>query len=1353
VILFLPHRRRATTPAWVRYRSPALPSPFRQAASALAVVAGVIELLVLPEYFSQAGMLGTFMTAIASTQITVGAALFFRPSAPLVTSTIFGSSGLLLIYSLSRWAGLPFVLGPDQSDAMKSLATLAKTTDLLLLVVLVLAVVTRPRPFSPAIEEPHRFPMLLPGALPARRVGLVVLTAFAAAALSPLPNAILSRVASDPYRVVPAAAQSGGFMETFDGAPASPQAVRPPNWEVVVHSRDPGTWNTLNSMTADHGMDCAPPPGTHDTAAYESAVFQCRNHIMTAISAEGYGVIYLTPNQMVDFSTGEAVVQFDVSTLRRSDRDWLDLWITPFEDNLVAPLEEWLPDLSGEPRRAIHVRMDATSGGTMFRTRVICNFGGGCGGASSNISYESFLTPSSTRRDTFELRISRTHIRFGMPAYNVWWQDMDVPDIGWTQGIVQLGHHSYTPYKGSCMSGGCGPNTWHWDNVNISPAVPFTMLHADRRFTDANNPAVSFPGGAPANSFLRFAGIGQNLSVSFDGGTSWQPAQLQAQEKHQDELFDSYWMPVPAGTANVRFRGERWFAGNWRAKDISIWGTSAPAALPPTATGTPAPATNTPIAVTNTPVAATATRTSAPTATTPPAGSSGGAYSCTQFIGYSQTNNWFWGLESVAPSGSYELLWNNGGAMRLWADPNYSGWSNAIQSPCTSSSSAPDRIVLDITNDGYLTSAATGGDPVGHMEGIIRNAISTVRARYPSVRQIALQPIVGGLSHNTCPWSGAEQGVVRATYNHPIIHQAAMRVVGADVIFGADPSVRTCADYADSIGHLMSGSQGPIGQSIGSFYGAASGPAPTATRTPTAGSTAVAVSPTPVPTVSSSGTSPSSRIAWQGGSWYVQGANVPWLNWSCDFGCGNNGGASSSASQATLDSAFSQLRGTGTHTLRWWMFEGDPWQITRDSSGAPTGINPMVYTDIDAALRLADRHDLYLDLVLFSAPTAIPNAWVTDASQRTRLASALSPLFSRYRGNPRILSWEVFNEPEYDIWGGRIAQAPVQATVRAIADAVHANSTAYVTVGSAMLDGLPMWVGQGLDYYQAHWYPNMSSGNWCATCTDYSTVRTRYGLNGPLVIGEMYGGSDVDATGIYNDLYASGYAGAWAWSLFPNSTSDGLAIDMADLTAFNGQHADIGPRPAGSSGAPTATPVPASPTPVPPTNTRVPNTATSVPPTATSVPPTATRVPNTSTPVPAPIPTGPQIITFNDLAGGQPLTGWYPSGLINWGSSGWKLSGPYQLLTTNNVTFDGRLKTATVKFATPKQLISLRVYNGGDHKTIVSLTCPEQPKRTLELRSGMVGTMDVGWTGRCSSLTISSTNGSDTHFDDLVLTN
>jgi hypothetical protein len=319
-----------------------------------------------------------------------------------------------------------------------------------------------------------------------------------------------------------------------------------------------------------------------------------------------------------------------------------------------------------------------------------------------------------------------------------------------------------------------------------------------------------------------------------------------------------------------------------------------------------------------------------------------------------------------------------------------------------------------------------------------------------------------------------------------------------------------------------------------------------------------------------------SRIPWQGNNWYLHGANIPWYNWGRDFGGGSgNGGVSSAGSQTVLAAKLAQARDSGIHTIRWWVFPGSPWQVTRDAAGAPTGISSTVYADFDAALALAETYDLYFNFVLFSAPTAIPSSWITDSTARAKLATALGALFARYKTNPRVMSWEIFNEPELDIWNGKIAKAPVQATVKAIATAVHANSPAYVTVGSAMLDGLGMWVGQGLDYYQAHWYDYMSGGNWCARCTDYATVKARYNLDAPLVIGEFYASSTVDAAQRFADFYQKGYAGAWPWSLFPDRTSDNLAINLAAARTFAGQHADAGPR--GGAVSPPPPPPPAGP--------------------------------------------------------------------------------------------------------------------------------------------------------------------------------
>ena len=127
-------------------------------------------------------------------------------------------------------------------------------------------------------------------------------------------------------------------------------------------------------------------------------------------------------------------------------------------------------------------------------------------------------------------------------------------------------------------------------------------------------------------------------------------------------------------------------------------------------------------------------------------------------------------------------------------------------------------------------------------------------------------------------------------------------------------------------------------------------------------------------------------------------------------------------------------------------------------------------------------------------------------------------------------------------------------------------------------------------------------------------------------------------------------------------------------------------------------------------------------------------------------------ITFDDRAGqNQPLNGQYPAGVVDWGSGQWLHSGPYGLLTTKNLSFSGAgVTSASFSFLTPKRLVSLQAYNGGSSSTTVTLSCAGQTNKQQTISAGQLVTISTGWSGNCSSVTIMSSNGWDTNFDNLA---
>lgn len=192
-----------------------------------------------------------------------------------------------------------------------------------------------------------------------------------------------------------------------------------------------------------------------------------------------------------------------------------------------------------------------------------------------------------------------------------------------------------------------------------------------------------------------------------------------------------------------------------------------------------------------------------------------GHVSCTLILGFSQTRDWFDQLEASASAtgidpARWEMRGAGGAGVNRWAEANNDVWNTEIRSPCARNANAPERIVLTISAQIYENN-------VGWWEDQIRGAVVQIRAHYPRVQQIVLQPVVGGPSHQRCV-DPATGDTVRATYNQPYIHQAIARVVGRDVVRGADPHVQACSQYRDWIGHLTDAGYAYQGRAIGAFY-------------------------------------------------------------------------------------------------------------------------------------------------------------------------------------------------------------------------------------------------------------------------------------------------------------------------------------------------------------------------------------------------------------------------------------------------------------------------------------------------------------------------------------------------------
>ena len=389
----------------------------------------------------------------------------------------------------------------------------------------------------------------------------------------------------------PTATPSGGgsaFLEMFDGNPSAPLAFADVNWDVGVHTHN---YTNPYSVTADFGSDCAALPATHTVSSYDDAVFICDGRLVTALRSDANGQITFVPNQIVDFSQNEVSITFDVSTDRASGKDWFELWVMPWDENLALAAEDWnAPQCL--PGDGIHIRLNDYEnkfvGQTISNTQAAA-LTGNYSWQAYDCSGSSCIVPSADGLTTFELTIAPStansglyDVKFGMiaesttatnkPAQTVWYFDKNDVAIDFTQAIVQFGHHAKQ---------NSDANSWQWDNISISEATEFDIINGDKRSIDGatNNDTITFDTAAPAgtDTWVRFNAGGNNMSLSaYDASNTLLVTKVitpQWESADRDEYVHSYFVEVPVGTKSVQLTGSNWSYGSkaWYAKDLTLW--------------------------------------------------------------------------------------------------------------------------------------------------------------------------------------------------------------------------------------------------------------------------------------------------------------------------------------------------------------------------------------------------------------------------------------------------------------------------------------------------------------------------------------------------------------------------------------------------------------------------------------------------------------------------------------------------------------------------------------------------------------------------------------------------------------
>jgi hypothetical protein len=212
-------------------------------------------------------------------------------------------------------------------------------------------------------------------------------------------------------------------------------------------------------------------------------------------------------------------------------------------------------------------------------------------------------------------------------------------------------------------------------------------------------------------------------------------------------------------------------------------------------------------------------------------------------------------------------------------------------------------------------------------------------------------------------------------------------------------------------------------------------------------------------------------------------------------------------------------------------------------------VDDYLYKDVEATLELAVAQGLQICFSLLDfAWLQTPVGGISDAEfpgraalqfaggREALLQRVLIPLFQKFRGHAGLFAWEVVNEPEWAIHefqpspSASLSLANARSFFAEVALAIREEAKVPGTLGCARLQWVRAWSEIGLDYLQAHYYPEqerdqkLSLGQQLASVAQFATR---------LFIGELPANDpatpDYSLLGALDACRDAGIAGAGIW--------------------------------------------------------------------------------------------------------------------------------------------------------------------------------------------------------------------------------